>query len=329
MDISIIVVTWNAKKFVQECFGSIREETRGLSAETIALDNASVDGTADMIAEQFPEVKLIRSTTNLGFPKGNVVAIEASKPTNYVCLVNPDVRVMPGCFRKLLDYMEKHPQVGVVGPLTRNPDGTVQWSCMRSPNVWTAWCRALALDRTILGRLPLFGGNMMLDFAHDHTREVDVLNGAFLFIRRAAMDQVGLIDARYFMYGDDIDWCLRFRKAGWPVVFYAEAEAIHYGGGTTARAPAYFYVEMQKANLQYWQKHHSRLAQFAFLASLWVQDLSRYLVYSILSRLGESWRTRVGFKAEKSLASLRWLRGTKRPTTEPAGTSTRNAASAG
>ena len=110
---------------------------------------------------------------------------------------------------------------------------------------------------------------MMNDFDHDRTREVEVLNGAFMLIRRTAMDQVGLIDDRYFMYGDDIDWCRRFRKAGWPVAFDANAEAIHYGGGTTARAPVYFYVEMQKANLQYWKKHHSRAAQIAFLASLW------------------------------------------------------------
>jgi len=329
MDISIVVVTWNAKKFVQECFGSIREETQGLSAETIAVDNASTDGTAGMIAEQFPEVKLIRSATNLGFPRGNVVAIEACQSAKYVCLVNPDVRVMPGCFRKLLEYMEKHPQVGVVGPLTHNPDGTVQWSCMRSPTVWTAWCRALAIDRTILGRLPLFGGNMMFDFAHDHTREVVVLNGAFLFIRRSAMDQVGLIDDRYFMYGDDIDWCLRFRKAGWPVVFDVEAEAIHYGGGTTRRAPVYFYVEMQKANLQYWEKHHSRPAQMAFLASVLVHDLSRYVIYSTLSRLGESWRTRVGFKAEKSLASVQWVLGINRHPTESTSASTPNTASVG
>jgi GT2 family glycosyltransferase len=313
VDISIIVVTWNAKRFVEECFGSLREETRGLSTETIAVDNASTDGTADMIAERFPEVKLIRSTTNLGFPRGNVVAIHASQPAQYVCLVNPDVRVLPGCFRKLMDYMEKHPEVGVVGPLTRNPDGTIQRSCMRSPSIWTAWCRALAIDRTILGRLPLFGGQMMMDFAHNRTRKVDVLNGAFMLIRRRAMDTVGLIDDRYFMYGDDIDWCLRFRKAGWQVAFDAEAEAIHYGGGTTAGAPVYFYVEMQKANLQYWEKHHSRPAQIAFLASLWAHEVSRYVIYSILARFGESWRQRVGFKAERASASIRWLLGLKTP----------------
>jgi GT2 family glycosyltransferase len=318
LDISIIVVTWNAKKFVEECFGSIKEETRNLSTETVVLDNASTDGTADVIAERFPEVKLIRSTTNLGFPGGNVVAIQASRPAKYVCLVNPDVRVLSGCFRKLMDYMEKHSEVGVVGPRTLNPDGTIQRSCMRSPSVWTAWCRALALDRTVLRRVPLFGGIMMADFAHDRTRRVDVLNGAFLLIRRTAMEQVGLIDDRYFMYGDDIDWCLRFRKAGWSVVFDAEAEAIHYGGGTTARAPVYFYVEMQKANLQYWQKHHSRGAQTAFLASVWVHEASRYLIYSVLSKIGESWRTRVAFKAERSLASMRWLLDANQLPNEPA-----------
>jgi len=309
LELSILVVTWNAKKFVEECFGSILEDIKDLSAEVIAVDNASTDGTPDMIAERFPEVKLIRSTTNLGFPTGNVVAIQHSRSEKYVCLVNPDVRVLPGCFQALIDYMEKNPRVGVVGPKTWNPDGSVQASCMRAPSVWTAWCRALALDTSVLRHLPLFGGQLMSDFAHNKTRDVDVLNGAFLLIRRAAMDEVGLIDDRYFMYGDDIDWCLRFRKAGWRVAFDADAEAIHYGGGTTARAPVYFYVEMQKANLQYWKKHHSRAAQFAYLASVGVHDSLRYLLYSILSAFGESWRTRVGRKAERSLASLRWLFG--------------------
>ena len=204
--------------------------------------------------------------------------------------------------------------MGVVGPLTRNPDGTIQRSCMRSPNVWTAWCRALALDRTILAAVaPVRWDHDDAILPMTGPDRVDVLNGAFMLIRRTAMDQVGLIDDRYFMYGDDIDWCLRFRKAGWPVAFDANAEAIHYGGGTTARAPVYFYVEMQKANLQYWKKHHSRAAQIAFLASLWVHDASRYVIYSALSSLGESWKERVGFKAERSLASIRWLMGANHP----------------
>lgn len=313
MDLSVVVVTWNAKRFVEECFRSITEEVRGLSAEIIAVDNASTDATADMIAEGFPEVKLIRSATNLGFPRGNVVAIEASRPGRYVCLVNPDVRVLPGCFGKLMEYMEKNPTIGVVGPRILNPDGSMQRSCMRAPGVWNSWCRALALDRTALRRVAVFGGLMMTDFAHDAARDVDALNGCFLLVRRTAMEEVGLIDDRYFMYGDDIDWCLRFRKAGWRVAFYPDAEAIHYGGGTTARAPVYFYVEMQKANLQYWRKHHSKPALIAYLASVWVHDLIRYVVYSAASASRASWRVRAGWQAKKSLACMRWLWSLRSP----------------
>src|SRR5579862_4543626 len=120
MDLSIIVVTWNAKKFVDENFGSILADLKGISSEVIAVDNASSDGTADMIAAGFPEVKLIRSPKNLGFSRANIVAINQSSG-KYVCLVNPDVRVLPGCFRSLMEYLDKNPRMGVVGPKTYNP----------------------------------------------------------------------------------------------------------------------------------------------------------------------------------------------------------------
>lgn len=317
MDLSIIVVTWNAKRFVDECFGSILEEACGLSAEVIAVDNASTDGTADMIAKRFPSVKLIRSATNAGFPRGNVVGIEASGPSKYVCLVNPDARVMRGCFAELLAYMQKCPTIGVLGPRILNPDGSMQRSCMRAPSVWNSWCRALALDRTVLSRLPIFGGQLMADFAHNKPRDVDALNGCFLLIRRSAMDQVGLIDDGYFMYGDDIDWCLRFRKAGWRVSFLPQAEAVHYGGGTTIQAPVYFYIEMQKANLRYWKKHHSRPAQMSHLASVWVHDAVRFLAYSGVSVLGEPWKIRAASKAKRSLACIQWVHGLVNPWARP------------
>ena len=124
MDLSIVVVTWNGKRFVDENFGSILADLRGLSAEVIAVDNASTDGTAEMIAERYPEVELIRSPTNLGFARGNNLAIRKSQG-KYVCLVNPDVRILPGCFRTLVDYLEQNPKVGVVGPKTFNADGSL------------------------------------------------------------------------------------------------------------------------------------------------------------------------------------------------------------
>lgn len=312
MYLSVLVVTWNAKKFVDENFGSILADLKNISSEVIAVDNASTDGTADMIAAHFPEVKLTRSPKNLGFSRANIVAINQSSG-RYVCLVNPDVRVLPGCFRALMDYLDQNPKVGVVGPKTYNPDGSLQRSCMRAPSVWISVCRALALDKTPLKRIPAFGGIEMQDFAHDRTRNVHVLNGAFTMIRRTAMDEVGLIDERFFMYGDDLDWFVRFNKANWPVMFYPGGEIVHYGGGVTAKAPIYFYVEMHKANLQYFQKHHSWLAQRGFLAALLLHDAIRYVGFSALSLLGSKWKDRVGWKAQRSLACIKWILRSKEP----------------
>jgi GT2 family glycosyltransferase len=313
MELSVLVVTWNAKKFVDENFGSILADLKGISSEVIAVDNASTDGTADMIASHFPEVKLTRSPKNLGFSRANIVAINQSTG-KYVCLVNPDVRVLPGCFRALMEYLDKNPTVGVVGPKTYNPDGSLQRSCMRAPSVWISFCRALALDKTPLKRIPAFGGIGMEDFAHDKTRNVDVLNGAFTMIRRTSMDEVGLIDERFFMYGDDLDWFVRFNKGNWPVMFYPGGEIIHYGGGVTAKAPVYFYVEMHKANLQYFQKHHSWLAQRGFLAALLLHDIIRYVAFSALSLLGGKKKERFGWKAQRSMACMQWILRSKEPT---------------
>ena len=144
-------------------------------------------------------------------------------------------------------------------------------------------------------------------FRSSDLREVDALNGAFLMVRRAAMDEVGLIDERFFMYGDDLDWCVRFGKAGWPLVFFPGAEIVHYGGGSSSRAPVYFYVEMHRANLQYFQKHHSWLAQRGFLAGLLLHDTIRYIGFSALSLLGPRWREKVGLKAQRSMACIQWV----------------------
>ena len=121
------------QRIVEECFGSIREETRVFRLKTVVVDNASTDGTADLIAERFPEVKLIRSPKNLGFPGGNVVAIQASSPCEIRLFESILTFGDAGMLRNLMKYMEEHAEVGVVGPLTRNPDGTIQRSCMRSP----------------------------------------------------------------------------------------------------------------------------------------------------------------------------------------------------
>ena len=128
-------------------------------------------------------------------------------------------------------------------------------------------------------------------------------------VRRTALDHVGLLDERFFIYGEDIDWCRRFHLAGWRVVLYHEAAALHYGGASSARAPIRFYIEMQRANLQYWKKHRSRLAILGFLLNSWLHHLVRILGYGTLCILNQSNRDEAVFKVERSIASLRWLLG--------------------
>ena len=114
-------------------------------------------------------------------------------------------------------------------------------------------------------RSRLFGGHLLTFWDHDETRPVDVINGCFWVLRKSALEQVGLLDERFFFYGEDVDWCRRFNLGGWRVVFFPEAEALHYGGASSANAPVKFAVEMQRANYQYWTKHHSRCGAYTFL----------------------------------------------------------------
>jgi GT2 family glycosyltransferase len=305
-DVSVIIVSWNAKGFLLECLDSLEAQKKdGLSLETIVVDNASSDGTPEEVAKQFPDVRLIQSGANLGFAKANNIGIRQATG-KYLCLINSDVVVHPGCLRKIFDYMEANPTVGILGPRTVGSKGKTQRSCMRFPSLWNQFCRALALD-TLFPKSRLFGGFLMRDFAHDRTRDVDILNGCFWMARQEAVDQVGLLDERFFMYGEDMDWCRRFRQAGWRAVFYAGASAIHYGGGSSANAPARFHVEQRRANLQYWWKHHGRLAAYTYSWIVGIEELARALGYGLLFLSRKSRRVEASFKVKRSLACIRSL----------------------
>jgi GT2 family glycosyltransferase len=304
-DVSIIIVSWNAKRFLLGCLDALEAQKKnGLSLETIVVDNASSDGTPEAVAQQFPGVRLIQSGANLGFAKGNNIGIQHARG-KYLCLINSDVVVLPGCLRKIFDYMEVNPDVAILGPRILGSKGETQRSCMRFPSLWNQFCRALALDTFFPSRI--FGGFLMRDFAHDQTRDVDILNGCFWIARREAVGQVGPLDERFFMYGEDMDWCRRFRQAGWRAVFCAEASAIHYGGSSSANAPERFHVEQRRANLQYWLKHHSRLAAYVYSALIGLEELTRTLGYGLLYLARRSHRVEAGFKVRRSLGCLRSL----------------------
>src|ERR1039458_1167353 len=174
-DISVVIVTWNTKTIACECLDSLRQCRSDIPMEVIVVDNASSDGTPEAIAEHYPEVKLIRNGSNLGFARANNIGIRASSG-RYVCLVNSDVIVPHGCLQTMVRYMDQQNDIGVLGPKMRLADGTIGDSCMRFPTVWNWFCRALALD-TLFKPWGLFGGFLMTDFRYDRIQDVDVLTG--------------------------------------------------------------------------------------------------------------------------------------------------------
>jgi hypothetical protein len=303
MDISVVIVAWNAKDYLELCLDSLGAAPPRRSSEVIVIDNASVDGTADMVQAKFPHVKLIRSEENLGFAKGNNVAIRQCQG-RYICLVNPDVRVLPGCLDALADFLDQHPGVGNVGPRVLNPDMTQQSTCRRFPTLWNNFCSAIGLA-TALKNSRLFAGEHMLYFPHDRTLPVDVLVGCFSMVRREAFNTVGLLDEALFMYGDDVDWCRRAWKAGWDVVFFPGAWAIHDRGSITAPYPVRFAAAQQKSILYYWSKHHRIFGVLGIRGIMLVHHLLRYTLAVLSGLVHPQRRAQTDVRKQVSAACLR------------------------
>jgi GT2 family glycosyltransferase len=302
---SVIVVSWNAKAFLLDCLKSIESQSFDGSLEIIVVDNASSDGSPQAVRENFPAVTLICNEHNYGFARANNIGIRASSG-EYLFLINSDVIVRENCFEKTIRFMQARPEVGLLGPKIVGANGSVQRSCMGYPSLWNSLTRALALD-SLFPKSKLFGGHLLTFWAHDEVRAVDVINGCFWLLRRRAMDEVGLLDERFLIYGEDIDWCRRFNQHGWQVVFFPDAEAIHYGGGSSANAPVRFYLEMQRANYQYFAKHHPGPASQAFLLITLLHHLIRVLGEVIAYPLVRRNRPASSLKIARCIASLRWV----------------------
>ena len=305
MDLSIIIVSWNAKDYLYKCLNSVIREARQHKAEVIVVDNASSDGSPEFVREQFPSVKLIRNEANLGFAKANNIGLSSSRG-EYIVLINSDVVTQKDCINRLVQYMNEHPQIGILGPRILDSHGKMQRSCMQFPTLWNTFCRAIALDR-VFPKSALFGGFLMTYLKHDRASRVEVLNGCFWMVRREALDQVGYLDERFFIYGEDMDWCKRFYQVGWEVVLFRGAEAVHYGAASSSNQPIRFYIEMQRANLQFWRKHHGQLGEKEYLLLIFILHLIRILGHIILYAVKPRKRIKTAFKIKRSLACIFWF----------------------
>jgi GT2 family glycosyltransferase len=293
MKLSIVIVSWNAKQMVLDCLESVIR-SMPIGTEIILVDNASSDGTPQEVEKHFPLVRLIKNESNLGFAKGNNIGISAANG-EYLALINSDVIVPPECLDKLVAYMNEHQDIGLLGPQMRDPNGNVCRSTMRAPSLWRSFCDAACLNY------------LLPRFRHECSADVEVLNGWFWVVRRSAIEQAGLLDEKFFMYGEDLDWSKRFHNARWRVVFFADAHAIHLGAGSSRQSPIHFYIEMHKALLRFWRAYHSKAAVAAYLAVTYFHQILRVVGYTLLFLLRGGTGADAAFKVCRSLACMGWL----------------------
>ena len=257
-DVSVVVVTWNALPWIEQCLDSVRGQ------EVVVVDNGSTDGTVDFIRERFPDVRIVEQE-NRGMGGGNNTGMRAAGG-RYFFLLNSDAWVVGDGLAKLVEFADAHPEAAVVGPRLVNTDGTLQRSVRGEPTVWRLateylFIRKLAPRSRLLN--PLYVGG----FAHDEVFEADWLFGPALLVRREAADAVGLFDESFFMFSEEVDWMTRFRRAGWKVLFFPGAEVVHVGGASHGGR---MYVENLRGHLRWFDKHRgAREAERARRLLLW------------------------------------------------------------
>jgi GT2 family glycosyltransferase len=252
MDLSIIIVNWNARDLLLACLQSIFTTAEGLALEVFVIDNASTDGSADAVRAAWPPVTVVENADNPGFSTANNQGLRRSRG-RYALLLNPDTEVRPGALRTLVAFLDNHPSVGACGAKLLNSDGTIQKSTSRLPSLWTEFADKFCFN--VLSRWNLGG---YLTRAYAQTQPVGFATGACLLLRRTALDAVGLLDEDMFMYFEDSDLCARLWAAGWPVYLVPEAEVIHHHGRSASRNRARVTLEHRRSQLRYYRKHHGR-----------------------------------------------------------------------
>ena len=257
LDLSIIIVNWNVKELLRECLNSIQRQLDGLDGEVVVVDSASSDSSQAMIAEEFPWVRLIASDENLGYPRGNNLGIAASSG-RHVLILNPDTVLLDNSLSVMVDYLNQHIDVGVVGPQLLNPNGSVQSSRRRFPTLLTGLFESTWLESLAPARL--LSHYYVLDLPDDEENDVDWVTGACMMVPRRVFDHVGLFDEGYFMYSEELDLCRRVCEAGWRIVYLPEAQVVHHVGKSSEQAVTARHVNFQQAKLRYFRKHHGRLA---------------------------------------------------------------------
>ena len=256
MTLSVVIVNYNTRDLLRACLRSVQESEGIPDLELFVVDNASTDGSAEMVASEFPWVQLIVSSVNGGYAYANNLALKRCTG-DYLLLLNPDTVLPPLALRRMLDFMDAHPEAGAAGPKLIRQNGSLDLACRRSfPSPEVSLYRMLGLSR-LFPRSRRFGRYNLTYLDPDVPAEVDSVVGAFMMVRAEAARQVGLLDESFFMYGEDLDWAFRIKAAGWKVLYNPEVVVLHYKGASSRRNSRKAIVEFYRAMDVFYRKHYA------------------------------------------------------------------------
>lgn len=272
MKLSIIIVSWNTSALLEKCLASVYAYPPADPFEVWVVDNASTDDSAAMVESYFPQVHLVTNANNVGFARANNQAIPHCTG-EYILLLNPDTEVKAKALPTLSAWLDAHPEAGGVGPFLLNPDGTLQTSCYPAPTLMREFWRLLHLDW-----LTPYGSYNMARWDTHTPREVDVLQGACLLVRRMVLEKVGVLDETYFIYSEEVDLCYRIRRAGWSLWWEPQSQVVHYGGQSTRQVKTEMFLRLYQGKVLYFRKHYGPITTFLYKIILFVTALPRLLL---------------------------------------------------
>jgi GT2 family glycosyltransferase len=257
IELSICILTYQARRFLRGCLLSIEKNPPPFPYELIVVDNASTDGTIEMLEKDFPQVSLLRNSTNGGYAAPMNRALHAARG-RYLLQLNPDTIIQPQTFEILVGFLESHSSAGICGPKVLNTDGTLQKSCRRGESTPLAViAHFTALDR-LFPHHPKLAQYWLSYRGEDEIHEVAGVSGSCMLIRRQVVDQIGYLDERFFAYQEDADYCFRARQAGWRVFYVPTAQIVHFGG--VGGSHAHPFRSMLEWHRSYWNYYRKNLA---------------------------------------------------------------------
>ncbi|MGE5620669.1 MAG: glycosyltransferase family 2 protein [Sphingomonadaceae bacterium] len=272
--LSLVIVNYNTRDLLRACLQSIEKSEDPSLAELFVVDNASSDGSSEMVAAEFPWVRLIRCSDNRGYAFANNLALRQCTG-EYLLLLNPDTVLPPSALNQMVAFMDAHPEAGIAGPKLVREDGSLDLACRRSfPTPEVSFYRMLGLSK-LFPRSRRFGRYNLTYLDPDKPAEVDSVVGAFMMVRAAATRQVGLLDESFFMYGEDLDWAYRIKSKGWKVLYNPAVVVLHHKGASSRRHPRKTIVEFYRAMHLFYKKHYASgtnsLLGMLIVAAIWAK----------------------------------------------------------